>query len=66
MNDSEIQQLQEELKRRDLKDAIMSDGDKRWASKLAERIIFGLCALIFTGVVLGLLTLLFNKGGGGA
>lgn len=64
MNDKSKEQLEEELKRRDLKDSIFSDGDKRWASKLAERIIFGLCAIIFTSVIVGLLTLLFSKGGG--
>lgn len=55
------EQLEEELKRRDLKDTILNEGDNRWAQKLVERIVYGLVSLILLGVMGALIALVVNQ-----
>lgn len=61
MYDKTKEQLQEEIKRRDLETKILEEGDRRWATKLTEIIVYTLCGLILTGAVVALLSLIYKK-----
>jgi hypothetical protein len=60
MSDKTIEKLEDELRRRDLKDAILKEGDDRWASKLTEIIVYGLCGLILTGAIVAILSVIYK------
>lgn len=59
MSDKINEQLEDEIKWRDRKDSIFKEGHGIWASKLTEKIVFSLCAIILTGAVVALLNLIF-------
>lgn len=54
-------ELLRELEHKDLKDFFFAEGDKKWADKLTERIVYALCTLILTGAIVAILSLIFRK-----
>lgn len=55
------EQLEDEIRLRDLRDELLKTGDSRWATKLVEVIVYSLCALILTGAIVAILSLIYNK-----
>lgn len=53
-------ELEEENNKLNIKNEVFEAGDKRWASKLTEIIVYGLCGLILVGAVATLLSLIYK------
>lgn len=59
--DKTREQLQDELNRRDLEATIIARGNKLWASKLTELIVYGMVTLMLTSMVVGIIALVINQ-----
>lgn len=63
MSDKTKEQLEEEIKRRDLRDALLAEGDKRWAKKVIEYAVIGFITMVLTGFIGFLISLAFKTNG---